>query len=134
MPHSLNAFSAYLRLNEAHLTHDRTSFGVNLVCDDGNCFLIPVQAAAEDIPLLIPYLVLLQDSLTHPSHTEQPVIPVWRGKSGEWSFDHAAAMRDQEPIPPEPDAIALQPPSPPFLKLVDPSPSPLCDRLTYVPS
>jgi hypothetical protein len=113
VPHSQSPPSAYLRLNEAHLTHDRTAFGVSLICDDGYYVQIAVQVTAEFIPLLVPYLILLQDSSTHPYHTEPPVVPVLRGDSGVWTFDHAAALRDQEPIPPEPDATAL--PSPPPL-------------------
>ena len=109
MPHTSNSPSVYLRLAEAHLSHDRTSFKVGLICDDENCVRVPVQVAVESIPLLVPYLVLLRDSSMHPSHTELPVVPVSRGDSGSWTFDHAAAMQDQEPIPP-----ALDAPPPPL--------------------
>jgi hypothetical protein len=133
VPGTPNPPSGYMRLVEAHLSHNRTTFEVILICDDGDHVRKLVQVAVADILLLAPYLVLLGDSSTHPLHTEPPVVPVNRGVSGIWTFCRTTALRDQEPISPEPDALPLSSPPPPVLNWVDASSSPLCDRLTYSP-
>ena len=102
--------STYLRLAEAHLSHNRTSFEVLLSCVDDDLVDVLVHVAATDIPRLAPYLVLLRDSVVNPVHTEPPVVPVIRGESGVWSFCGDTASHDQEIVPPEP--VASAPPSP----------------------
>jgi hypothetical protein len=108
-----------MRLVEAHLSHNRITFEVILICDDGDDVRKLVQVAAADIPLLAPYLVLLGDSSTHPLHTEPPVVPVNRGVSGIWTFCRTTVLRDQEPISPEPEALPLSSPPPPSSSELD---------------
>jgi hypothetical protein len=104
-PHITNgrsAPSAYFRLAEAHLSHNRTAFEVRLICSDDDASYIPVSVATKDIPLLVPYLILLRDSTRNPALTELPAVPVTLAATGLWKFCCIGALRDQEPILPEP--------------------------------
>lgn len=96
-----------MQLASAYLAHNRIRFEVMLTCDDGNTVKHSVQVAPGDVPLLVPYLVLLHDSQAHPLHTERPVVPVMRNAAGRWVFCGDTARRDQEPIPPEPVLLSL---------------------------
>lgn len=92
----------YIRLVEAHLSHNRQSFNATLLCDRGGPSPIPVAVAAQDWPLLVPYLVLLGDSRSAPLLVEPPVVPAAETRPGVWCFCAEAALVDREPVPPEP--------------------------------